>query len=147
MSMFFNSWKDEDADAYWGCGDASGHYYRGYYDGQEDGRKENEGNLDKAYRKGFKAGRSKAVTELMKKLFELFGDEVDLAYLDVKKEKWENEMRYQQSNDDDASLEPSLADAIDEPAPDDSLDDMSQDSLAEPEMAPEDNIEQDINDD
>lgn len=29
MSMFFNSWKDENADAYWGCGDASGHYYRG----------------------------------------------------------------------------------------------------------------------
>lgn len=123
MSMFFNSWKDEDADAYWGCGDASGHYYRGYYDGQEDGRKENEGNLDKAYRKGFEAGRSKAVAELMKKLFELFGDDVDLAYLDVKTEKWKNEIHYQQSNDDDANLEPELADDIEESSSDDSLDD------------------------
>lgn len=147
MSMFFNSWKDEDADAYWGCGDASGHYYRGYYDGQEDGRKENEGNLDKAYRKGIEVGRKKAVTELMKKLFELFGDDVDLAYLDVKTEKWKNEMHYQQSNDDDASLEPELADDLEEPECDDSLDDMMpQDSLAEPDMALEPNAEQDIND-
>ena len=153
MSMFFNSWKDEDADAYWGCGDASGHYYRGYYDGQEDGRKENEGNLDKAYRKGFKAGRSKAVTELMKKLFELFGDEVDLAYLDVKteqrrkKEEEHKKLQEQISNaikDSVASIE----DASDEPECYDSLDDMMpQDSLAEPEMTLEYNIDQDINDD
>lgn len=147
MSMFFNSWKDEDADAYWGCGDASGHYYRGYYDGQEDGRKENEGNLDKAYRKGFEAGRKKAVAELMKKLFELFGDDVDLAYLDVKTEKWKNEMHYQQSNDD-ASLEPELEDDLAEPECDDSLyDTMPQDSLAKPDMALEPNAEQDTNND
>ena len=148
MSMFFNSWKDENADAYWGCGDASGHYYRGYYDGEDNARKENEGNLDKAYRKGFEAGRSKAVAELMKKLFELFGDDVDLAYLYVKTEKWKNEMHYQQSNDDDASLEPELADDLEEPECDDSLDDMMpQDSFAEPDMALESNAEQDINDD
>lgn len=83
MGMFFNSWKDEDADAYWGCGDVSGHYYRGYYDGQEDGRKESEGNLDKAYRKGFKAGREKTIKAVMEKLFELFGDDITLAYLDT----------------------------------------------------------------
>ena len=87
------------------------------------------------------------MAELMKKLFELFGDDVDLAYLDVKTEKWKNEMHYQQSNDD-ASLEPELADDLAEPECDDSLDDMMpQDSLAEPEMTPEYNIEQDINDD
>ena len=153
MSMFFNSWKDEDADAYWGCGDASGHYYRGYYDGQEDGRKENEGNLDKAYRKGFEAGRSKAVAELMKKLFELFGDDVDLAYLDVKteqrrkKEEERKKLQEQISNaikDSVASIE----DASYEPECDDSLYDMMpQDSLTEPEMTPEYNIDQDINDD
>lgn len=147
MSMFFNSWKDDDAEAYYGSINASDHYYRGYYDGEDNARKENEGNLDKAYRKGLEAGRSKAVAELMKKLFELFGDDVDLAYLDVKTEKWKNEMHYQQSNDD-ASLAPELADDLAEPECDDSLYDMMpQDSLAEPDMALEPNAEQDINDD
>ena len=56
-------------------------------------------------------------------------------------------MHYQQSNDDDASLEPELADDLEEPECDDSLDDMMpQDSLAEPDMALEPNAEQDIND-
>jgi len=125
MSLCFRSFREtvDDDDGYYENFDAAEHYNRGYYDGQEDARKENEGNLDKAYRKGFEAGRSKAVAELMKKLFELFGDDVDLAYLDVKTEKWKNEMHYQQSNDDDASLEPELADDIEESSSDDSLDD------------------------
>lgn len=59
MGMFFNSWKDDDASYYYESLDASDHYNRGYYDGRDDGRKENEGNLDKAYRKGFEAGRKK----------------------------------------------------------------------------------------
>lgn len=138
MSLCFRSFRETvDDDGYYG----------GYYDGQEAARKENEGNLDKAYRKGIEVGRSKAVAELMKKLFELFGDDVDLAYLDVKTEKWKNEMHYQQSNDD-ASLEPEVADDLAEPECNDSLGDtMPQDSLAEPEMMPIHNIEQDINDD
>lgn len=151
MSMFFNSWKDEDADAYWGCGDASGHYYRGYYDGQEDGRKESEGNLDKAYRKGFEAGRSKAIEQLMKTLFELFGDDITLAYLDIqqeqrrKKEEERKKLHEQISNAIKESVA-SIEDALDEPECDDSLDDMMpQDSLAEPDMALEPNAEQDIN--
>ena len=123
MSLCFRRFSEGDAEDYYGSIDAAEHYNRGYYDGQEDARKENEGNLDKAYRKGFEAGRSKAVAELMKKLFELFGDDVDLAYLDVKTEKWKNEMHYQQSNDDDASLEPELADDLEESSSDDSLDD------------------------
>ena len=151
MSMFFNSWKDEDADA-WGCGDASGHYYRGYYDGQEDGRKENEGNLDKAYRKGIEVGRKKAIEKLMKTLFDLFGDDITLAYLDIqqeqrrKKEEERKKLHEQISNAIKESVA-SIEDALDEPECDDSLDDTPQDSLAEPEMAPEDDIEQDINDD
>lgn len=153
MSMFFNSWKDEDADAYWGCGDASDHYYRGYYDGEDNARKENEGNLDKAYRKGFKAGRERTIKEVMEKLFDLFGDDMTLAYLDIqaeqrrKKEEEHKKLQEQISNaikDSVASIE----DALDEPECDDSLDDMMpQDSLAEPEMAPETNAKQDINDD
>lgn len=153
MSMFFNSWKDEDADAYWGCGDASGHYYRGYYDGQEDGRKESEGNLDKAYRKGFKAGHERTIKEVMEKLFDLFGDDMTLAYLDIqaeqrrKKEEERKKLHEQISNAIKESVA-SIEDAPDEPEYDDSLDDMMpQDSLAEPEMAPEHNIDQDINDD
>ena len=117
MSMFFNSWKDENADAYWGCGDASGHYYRGYYDGQEDGRKENEGNLDKAYRKGFEAGRKKTLEKLMKTLFDLFGDDIAVAYLDTMYSI------IQEPSNDESSLEPALNDALEESDPDDSLDD------------------------
>lgn len=153
MSMFFNSWKDEDADAYWGCGDASGHYYRGYYDGQEDGRKENEGNLDKAYRKGIEVGRKKAIEKLMKTLFDLFGDDITLAYLDIqqeqrrKKEEEHHKLHEQISNAIKESVA-SIEDAPDEPECYDSLDDMMpQDSLAEPDMALEPNAEQDINDD
>lgn len=153
MSMFFNSWKDEDADAYWGCGDASGHYYRGYYDGQEDGRKENEGNLDKAYRKGIEVGRKKAIEKLMKTLFDLFGDDITLAYLDIqqeqrrKKEEERKKLHEQISNAIKESVA-SIEDASDESECDDSLDDMmSQDSLTEPDMALEPNAEQDINDD
>ena len=99
MSMFFNSWKDDDAAYYYESINASDHYNRGYYDGQADGRKENEGNLDKVYRKGFEAGRKKAIEELMKKLFELFGDDIAVAYL--------NTMNSRVLEDsDDAHLEP-----------------------------------------
>lgn len=122
MSMFFNSWKDEDADAYWGCGDASGHYYRGYYDGQEDGRKENEGNLDKAYRKGIEVGRKKAIEKLMKTLFDLFGDDITVAYLDTMCSRIQEPSNDESSNDE-SSLEPALNDALEESSPDDSLDD------------------------
>ena len=153
MSMFFNSWKDEDADAYWGYGDASGHYYIGYYDGQEDGRKESEGNLDKAYRKGIEVGRKKAIEKLMKTLFDLFGDDITLAYLDIqqeqrcKKEEERKKLHEQISNAIKESVA-SIEDALDEPECDDSLDDMMpQDSLAEPDIALGPNAEQDINDD
>lgn len=153
MGMFFNSWKDDDAEAYYGSINAFDHYYRGYYDGEDNARKENEGNLDKAYRKGFKAGRERTIKEVMEKLFDLFGDDMTLAYLDIqaeqrrKKEEERKKLQEQISNaikDSVASIE----DASDEPEYDDSLDDtMPQDSLTEPEMAPEDNIEQDITDD
>lgn len=153
MSMFFNSWKDDDAEAYYGSINASDHYYRGYYDGEDNARKENEGNLDKAYRKGFKAGRERTVKEVMEKLFDLFGDDMTLAYLDIqaeqrrKKEEEHKKLQEQISNaikDSVASIE----DVLDEPECDDSLDDMiPQDSLAEPEMAPETDAKQDINDD
>lgn len=122
MSLCFRSFSEGDAEDYHGSIDAAEHYNRGYYDGQEDARKENEGNLDKAYRKGLEDGRKKTLEKLMKTLFDLFGDDVDLAYLDVKTEKWKNEMHYQQSNDD-ASLEPELADDLEESSSDDSLDD------------------------
>ena len=153
MSMFFNSWKDEDAEAYYGSINASDHYYRGYYDGEDSARKENEGNLDKAYRKGFKAGRERTIKEVMKTLFDLFGDDMTLAYLDIqqeqrcKKEEERKKLQEQISNAIKESVA-SIEDASDEPECDDSLDDMMpQDSLAKPDMALEPNAEQDINND
>ena len=89
----------------------------------------------------------------MEKLFELFGDDMTLAYLDIqqeqrcKKEEEHKKLQEQISNAIKESVA-SIEDALDEPECDDSLDDMiPQDSLAEPEMMPIHNIEQDINDD
>jgi hypothetical protein len=126
MGMFFNSWKDDDASYYYESLDASDHYNRGYYDGRDDGRKENEGNLDKAYRKGFEAGRKKAIEDLMEKLFDLFGKDVDLPHLVLQK-VLESKIE-KLSKDDDACLKPSLSEeasneSIDEPVDADSLDD------------------------
>lgn len=117
MSLCFRSFSEGDAEDYYGSIDAAVHYNRGYYDGQEDARKENKGNLDKAYRKGFEAGRKKAIEDLMKNLFELFGDDIAVAYLDAMSS------RTQEPSDDEASLEPALDDALEESSSDDSLDD------------------------
>lgn len=117
MSLCFRSFSEGDAEDYYGSIDAAEHYNRGYYDGQEDARKENEGNLDRAYRKGIEVGRKKTLEKLMKTLFDLFGDDIAVAYLD-------NMCRVdEQSVDNDANLEPELADGIEESSPDDSLDD------------------------
>lgn len=117
MSLCFRSFSEGDAEDYYGSIDAADHYNRGYYDGQEDARKENEGNLDKAYRKGLDDGRKKTLEKLMKTLLDLFGDDIAVAYLD-------NMCRVdEQSVDNDANLEPELADGIEESSPDDSLDD------------------------
>lgn len=120
MSLCFRSFREtvDDDDGYYGSFDAADHYNRGYYDGQEDARKENEGNLDKAYRKGIEDGRKKALEKLMKTLFDLFGDDIAVAYLDNMCSRVD-----EQSNDDDAHLEPELADGIEESSSDDSLDD------------------------
>ena len=123
MGMFFNSWKDEDADAYWGCGDASGHYYRGYDDGRDSAKEEYKNKIDKAYKKGFEAGRKKAVEELMRKLIDLFGKEVDFPHLIIQK-VIEDKMIEELSDDDEMCTATSLdSDALDEPVNVDSLDD------------------------
>lgn len=118
MSLCFRSFSEGDAEDYYGSIDAAEHYNRGYYDGQEDARKENEGNLDKAYRKGIEVGRKKAIETLMKNLFDLFGDDIAVAYLDNMCSRID-----EQSHDDDANLESELADNIEESSSDDSLDD------------------------
>lgn len=89
----------------------------------------------------------------MKTLFDLFGDDMTLAYLDIqqeqrrKKEKERKKLHEQISNAIKESVA-STEDALDEPECDDSLDDMMpQDSLVEPDMEPEHNIKQNINDD
>lgn len=119
MSLCFRSFREtvDDDDDYYGSIDAADHYNRGYYDGQEDARKENEGNLDKAYRKGIEVGRKKAIEDLMKNLFDLFGDDIAEAYLNTMCS------RIQEPSNDEAHLEPELADDVYESASDDSLDD------------------------
>lgn len=118
MSLCFRSFSEGDAEDYYGSIDAAEHYNRGYYDGQEDARREHTDDLHKTYRKGFEDGRKKAIEELMKKLFELFGDDIAVAYLDTMCSRID-----EQSNDDDASLEPELTDDSKESSPNDSLDD------------------------
>lgn len=121
MSLCFRSFRetvDDDDDGYYESFNAADHYNRGYYDGQEDARKENEGNLDRAYRKGLEDGRKKTLEKLMKTLFELFGDDIAVAYLNNMCSRMD-----EQSNDDDAHSELELADDVHESAPDDSLDD------------------------
>lgn len=126
MGMFFNSWKDDDASYYYEGIDASDHYYRGYSDGEDSARKEFEGQLDKAYRKGFEVGRKKAIEELMEKLFDLFGKDVDLPHLVLQK-ALESKIE-KLTKDDDICLKPSLSEeasyeSIDESVDVDSLDD------------------------
>ena len=116
MSLCFRSFSEGDAEDYYGSIDAAEHYNRGYYDGQEDARKENEGNLDRAYRKGLEDGRKKTLEKinekLMKTLFDLFGDDIAVAYLDTMCCRID-----EQSVDNDAHLEPELSDDLGESSP------------------------------
>lgn len=62
MGMFFNSWKDNDAEYYYGTVSevGSSNYNRGYDDGYYSGKKAVADRYDKGYNegynKGFKAG-------------------------------------------------------------------------------------------
>lgn len=62
MGMFFNSWKDDDAEYYYGTisDTGSSNYSRGYDDGYYSGKKAVSDRYDKGYNegynKGFKAG-------------------------------------------------------------------------------------------
>ena len=112
MSLCFRSFSEGDAEDYYGSIDAAEHYNRGYYDGQEDARKENEGNLDRAYRKGLDDRRKKTLEKLMKTLFDLFGDDIAVAYLDTMCCRID-----EQSVDNDAHLEPELSDDLGESSP------------------------------
>lgn len=62
MGMFFNSWKDDDAEYYYGTisDTGSNNYKRGYDDGYYSGKKAVSDRYDKGYNegynKGFKAG-------------------------------------------------------------------------------------------
>ena len=125
MSLCFRSFREtvDDDDGYYRNFDAADHYNRGYYDGQEDARKEHEADLYRTYRAGFRAGYNKAIEALMKNLFDLFGDKIDLAYLDIKKETCSKE-EMEDAGIDETSLESSLEDSLEKSFPDDSLDDI-----------------------
>lgn len=129
MGMFFNSWKDDDAAYYYESINASDHYYRGYDDGRDSAKEESKNKIDKAYKKGFEAGRREAVEELMKKLIDLFGKEVDFPNLIIQK-VIEDKMIKELSDDDKARVELSTGlDDLEDPINVDNLDD----SILEPQ--------------
>lgn len=87
MGMFFNSWKDDDAEYYYGTisDTGSSNYKRGYDDGYYSGKKSvidryDEG-YDKGYNEGFKAGLNlyfQKKEPLKKDALELLMDELEL---------------------------------------------------------------------
>ena len=99
MGMFFNSWKDSDAEYYYSCVSdvGSSNYNRGYDDGYdagkryskntlysegyEDAKKEFKKSFDSAYNKGFRAGLNlymKKKEPLKKDALELLMDELEI---------------------------------------------------------------------
>ena len=99
MGMFFNSWKDGDAEYYYGAVSdvGSSNYNRGYDDGYdagkryssnslynegyEDAKKEFKKSFDSAYNKGFRAGLELYMEKkepLKKDALEILMDELEL---------------------------------------------------------------------
>lgn len=87
MGMFFNSWKDEDAEYYYGTVSevGSNNYSRGYDDGYYSGKKAVADRYDKGYNegynKGFKAGLNlyfQKKEPLKKDALELLMDELEV---------------------------------------------------------------------
>ena len=83
MGMFFNSWKDDDAEYYYGSISevGSSNYSRGYDDGYYSGKKAVSDRYDKGYNEGFKAGLNlyfQKKEPLKKDALELLMDELEL---------------------------------------------------------------------
>lgn len=87
MGMFFNSWKDDDAEYYYGTMSDTGssNYKRGYDDGYYSGKKavsdRYDKGYDKGYNEGFKAGLNlyfQKKEPLKKDALELLMDELEL---------------------------------------------------------------------
>lgn len=94
MGMFFNSWKDDDAEYYYDSISETGssNYNRGYSDGYSVGKKylskceikKYDDDIDKAYNKGFKAGLELYMSKkepLKKDALEILMDE--LLYVEI----------------------------------------------------------------
>ena len=87
MGMFFNSWKDDDAEYYYGCTSevGSSNYSRGYSDGYYSGKKAVSDRYDKGYNKGYNEGFRAGLNlyfqkkePLKKDALELLMDELEL---------------------------------------------------------------------
>lgn len=96
MGMFFNSWKDDDAEYYYGSISETGssNYNRGYSDGYSAGKKylskceikKYDDDIDKAYNKGFKAGLELYMSKkepLKKDALEILMDELLCAEIET----------------------------------------------------------------
>lgn len=97
MGMFFNSWKDDDAEYYYGSISETGssNYNRGYSDGYSAGKqylskceiKKYDDDIDKAYNRGFKAGLELYMNKkepLKKDALEILMDELLCAEIEAK---------------------------------------------------------------
>jgi len=87
MGMFFNSWKDDDAECYYGSISevGSSNYSRGYDDGYYSGKKAVSDRYDKGYNKGYNEGFKTGLNlyfqkkePLKKDALELLMDELEL---------------------------------------------------------------------
>ena len=100
MGMFFNSWKDDDAEYYYYYDTASevgsSNYSRGYDDGYYSGTKSVSDRYDKGYNegynKGFKAGlnlyfQNKEPLKKKKDALEILMDELENTRLSIEASK------------------------------------------------------------
>lgn len=96
MGMFFNSWKDDDAEYYYDTASevGSSNYSRGYDDGYYSGTKSVSDRYDKGYNegynKGFKAGLNlyfQKKEPLKKDALEILMDELENTRLSIEASK------------------------------------------------------------
>lgn len=134
MGMFFNSWKDDDAEYYYGTVSevGSSNYSRGYDDGYYSGKKAVSDRYDKGYNegynKGFKAGLNlyfQKKEPLKKDALEILMDELENNRLSIEASKFLEDV------DDPYTVD--LYHTVECDGPEDVIDDTPEDMYSEPE--------------
>lgn len=134
MGMFFNSWKDDDAEYYYGTVSevGSSNYSRGYDDGYYSGKKAVSDRYDKGYNegynKGFKAGLNlyfQKKEPLKKDALEILMDELENNRLSIEASKFLEDV------DDPCTVD--LYHTVKCDGPEDVINDTPEDMCSEPE--------------